>query len=49
MFQKFKLLAQVVAINSKGETGNFELEKSIPAEIKPTEKEKELFFGEKFP
>lgn len=48
MIQKFKLIAQVVAINAKGETADFELEKSIPAEIEPTEQEKELFFGDKF-
>jgi len=48
MLQKFKLIARVVAINSKGDTAIFELEKPAPAEIEPTEKEKELFFGEKF-
>lgn len=48
MLQKFKLIAYVRAINSKGETGHFNLEKPCQGELEPTEKEKELFFGEKF-
>ncbi len=48
MLQKFTLVAQVLAINSKGDTANFELEKPVSGEIEPSEKEKELFFGEKF-
>ncbi len=48
MLQKFKLIASVLAINSKGDTSVFQLEKPVPAEIEPTETEKDLFFGEKF-
>jgi hypothetical protein len=48
MKKRFKLIAHVKAINSKGETGSFELVKPVDKEIEPTKKENELFFGEKF-
>lgn len=48
MKPKLKLIAYVRAINLKGEEGFFELEKPSEKQFEPQDKEKELFFGEKF-